>query len=153
MARGDIIEVDQFILDRGLELHKMDTDSIRVAFVSNAIVPSQTTPDPRWGVGGGTNFQTNEQAGGSFPANGVILANQSWSLVGGAAVFDADDPAVYAANPGNPTDIHWAIIYNDTAAGKQCLYAMDMGGPIDASLADLTIVWDASGIHSIDQAP
>ena len=152
MARGDIIIFDKFLEDTGDGVHDLSNDTLRIGFVNNATVPSATTSDPRWGAGGGTNFATNQQSGGNYPATPDALSGKTWNLTGGQGVLDATDPAVYSANASNPTSLYWAIIYNDTAAGKQCVCAYDLGGPVDGTSSDLDLNFNAGGILTADQA-
>ncbi len=152
MARGDIIIFDQFLVDVGLKVHNLNTDTFRIGFVDNTITPAVTTADPRWGAGGTTNLSTNQVSGGNYPATPDALTGVSYALSGGQGVFDATDPAVYTANASNPATLYWAIVYNDTAAGKQAVCAYDLGGPVDGTSSDLDFDFNASGIANSNQA-
>ena len=56
----------------------------------------------------------------------------------------------WAQNANNDVDAYWAIVYNYTDAGKDCLAFVDLGGPVDMSGGDLTITWaDGTGIFTI----
>jgi hypothetical protein len=74
------------------------------------------------------------------------------ALVGGAAVFDADDPPSIAQDPANPTNARWAPVYNDTDPGKRCVGYLDLGADIDLSAGTFSITWNANGVYSLDQA-
>jgi hypothetical protein len=66
-------------------------------------------------------------------------------------VFDADDISI-TSHASNPTDARWGILYNDTAAGKNCVGYVDYGSVSDLTAGDFSITWNASGISSMDQA-
>lgn len=152
MAAGDIVVFDQFIVDMANGVHTLSSDTIKIAFVSNAVTPATTTADPRWGAGGSTNLSTDEQSGGNFTAGGTALASVTSALATGAYKFDAADPATFSQNASNPTSIYHAIIYNDTATGKNAICAIDMGGPVSGVTGDVTVTFNASGIITGDQA-
>lgn len=152
MATGDVVFFDQFLVDVQEKLHDLENDTIKVGIVTNATVPAATTADPRWGAGGTTNFSSNEVTpGGNYSTGGPAAANNTVTLSGGAAVFDADDISI-TQNGSNPSGAYWGIIYNDTDTGKRAIGYVELGGPVDLSAGDFSIAWNASGISSLDQA-
>ncbi len=152
MAAGDIVAFDQFLVDVQEKLHDLETDTFKVGLITSAVTPSATTADPRWGAGGTTNFSSNQVTpGGNYSTGGPTIANNAVSLSGGAAVFDGDDISI-TQNASNPTNARWGIIYNDTDAGKRATHYIDLGTTIDLSSGNFTITWNASGIHSLNQA-
>jgi hypothetical protein len=151
MAQGDIIIFDQFLLDLGEKIHDLSSDTFKLGLVNSATTPATTTGDPRWGAGGTTNFDTNEvTAGGNYTAEGATLAGVTSVLSGGKAVFDAND-VTFSQNASNPTNARWGIVYNNTDAGKRCLFAVDLGSVFDMTTGDLVITWNASGIFDTNQ--
>ena len=152
MAQGDVVFFDQFLVDVMEEIHNLETDTIKVALVDNVITPVATTADPRWGAGGTTDLSANEvAAGGNYAAGGATPAAPEVTLTGGLAQFDAGDVS-WAQDASNPTDAEWAIVYNDTAAGKNAIGFVDIGGTFDMTTGDLSITWNANGIGRLDQA-
>ena len=152
MAAGDVIVFDQFLVDVQEKIHDLETDSIKVALITSAVTPAATDADPRWGAGGTTNFSTSQVTpGGNYTTGGSAAATPSVTLSGGAAVFDAGDISI-AQHASNPTNARWGILYNDTAAGKQCIGYVDLGTTIDLSAGAFSITWNASGITSMNQA-
>lgn len=152
MASGDITFTDQYLVDVQEGFHDQENDTIKLGLITSATTPAATTADPRWGAGGTTNWSTNEvTAGGNYSAGGPTLANNSVTLTGGAAVFDADDVSILQ-NGSNPTNARWGIIYNDTDTGKRVLGFLDLGSDRDLSGGDFTVTWNASGIMSMNQA-
>jgi len=151
MAQGDVVFFDQFLVDVLEKLHDLETDSFKLALITNAATPAATTADPRWGAGGTTNFSTNQVTpGGNYVSGGAACANPVVSLTGGLAMFDSDDPATWAQNAGNPTNARWGILYNDTDAGKRCLGYLDLGSVFDMTTGPLSVAWNANGIARLD---
>lgn len=152
MAAGDVFVFDQFMVDVQEKIHDLETDTIKVALITSAVTPAVTDADPRWGAGGTTNFSTSQVTpGGNYTTGGSAAATPSVTLSGGAAVFDAGDISI-AQHASNPTNARWGIIYNDTAAGKNCIGYVDLGTTIDLSAGAFSITWNASGITSMNQA-
>jgi hypothetical protein len=151
MATGTVTLFDQFLVDMANGVHNLTANSIKMAYVSNAVTPAVTTADPRWGAGGGTNLATDEQAGGNYTAGGVVLASFAATLSAGTVLIDYADPAEVATNASNPTTIYHAIIYNDTAAGKNAIAAIELGGPINGVTQALQVTPNAAGLASGDQ--
>jgi hypothetical protein len=148
MAAGDITVFDQFKEDVGLAIHNLDTATIRLGLVTNVVTPTASTADPRWGAGGSTNLETNEVTpGGNYADNGPDIAG-TYSEAAGTATFDATDVSINQ-NAGNPTNARWGIIYNDTAAGNQCIAFLDLGAVIDLTAGNFTITWNASGVFTL----
>ena len=151
MAQGDIIIFDQFLVDLGEKLHDLSSDTFKLALITSAVTPATTTSDPRLGAGGGTNLDTNEvTAGGNYTAEGITLTGVTSTLSGGKGVFDAADVTI-SQHASNPTNARWAIIYNNTDAGKRALLAVDLGSTFDMTTGDLVFTWNAGGIFDSNQ--
>lgn len=151
MAAGDIGFFNQYLVDVLSGKHNQASDDIRLGLVTNATVPTISTPNPTWGAGGATNFSLNQVTpGGNYSSGGPAIANLSVSLISGAAYFDGDD-VVIAQNASNPSGAYWAIIYNNTLVNKECLGFIDLNGPVDLSAGDFTITWNAQGILSLSR--
>ena len=143
MARGDLVYFDQFYLDEGLAVHNLNVHTVKWGLVTNAVVPSRSTPDPRWGAGGTTNFAAQEVTpGGNYVAGGTDLSS---TLAGLPAPTHNGSVVSWVADPGNPQDAAYAIGYNDTAAGKQCVMFVDLGGPLDMRAGPLTLTPNVLG--------
>jgi hypothetical protein len=153
MAQGDVVFFDQFLVDSLEGLHDLENDTIKVGLTDGSVTtPSATTADPRWGAGGTTNLASEEVTpGGNYASGGAAAANPAVTLTGGLAQFDADDVS-WAQNASNPTDATWAIIYNDTDAGKRAIGYVDIGGVFDMTTGNLSITWNANGIGRLNQA-
>lgn len=137
--QGDVVFFDQWLVDVAKKLHDHSADVYKAAITDGTTTPSATTSDPRWGVGGGTNFATEEVTpGGNYVAGGATMANPTVTLAGGLAQIDTDDPATWAQDPSNPTNANWIIIYNNTDAGKRAVGYIDIGGAFDITSGPLS---------------
>jgi hypothetical protein len=149
MAQGDIVVFAQFKLDVGLEIHQLETDTIKLGLVTNVVTPTETTSDPRWGSGGSTNLATNQVTpGGNYSSGGPAIANNTYTLNSATTTFDGDDISILQ-DASNPTNARWGIIYNDTAAGKQAIGFLDLGGDTDLTAGDFSVTFNASGIFTL----
>ena len=152
MAQGDFTWFNAAKHKLGLAVVNLETDVIKLGLITDAVTPAATTANPCWGAGGTTNFSTSQVTpGGNYTTGGSAAATPSVTLSGGAAVFDAGDISI-AQHASNPTNARWGILYNDTAAGKQCIGYVDLGTTIDLSAGAFSITWNASGITSMNQA-
>lgn len=146
MAQGDVTLFAQFKLDEGKKTHQLATDVFKMGLITNSVTPTATTADPRWGAGGTTNFSSNQVTpGGNYSTGGPTLTTNTWTLASVTATFDADNVSVLQ-NASNPTNARWGIGYNNTSAGKESIFFLDLGSVFDMSSGDLTVTWSASGI-------
>ena len=145
MARGDFEYFDQFYLDEGLAVHNLNVHTLKWGLVTNAVIPSRSTPDPRWGAGGTTNFAAQEVTGGAgstYPVGGTDLS----SIFSGLPAPTHNGGVVsWPAHADNPQNSSYGIMYNDTAAGKQCVGFVDLGGVLDMRAGPLTLTPNAAG--------
>lgn len=149
MAQGDITCFNEFKEDLGLELHQLETDTFRLGLITNAVTPAANTADPRWGAGGSTNLSTNQVTpGGNYTTGGPTIANNTYVETSGTAAFDGDNVQILQ-NASNPTNARWGIGYNDTNAGKEAVFFLDLGSVFNLSSGDLTITWAAAGIFTL----
>ena len=135
MAKGDFLFFNDFVDDIGKGLHNLDTGTFKMALVTNATVPTVTTADPTWGAGGTTNFATNEVSGTNYAAGGIDITS-TFSTTAAVGTFDGTTNPAWTQHAAGPTDIRWGIIYNDSAANKDAVGFVDMGGGADISLVD-----------------
>lgn len=149
MAQGDVVVFAQAKLDLGLEGYQLETDVVKLGLVTNGVTPTETTSDPRWGAGGGTNLSTNQVTpGGNYSTGGPTIANNTYTLASATVTFDGDNISILQ-NAGNPTNARWGIGWDDTAAGDQGLFFLDLGGVTDLSAGDFSVTWNASGIFTL----
>lgn len=139
MAAGDIHWFSQAAIDLATKKHDLSADTIKVALITSTVVPSISTPDPRWGAAGGTNLSANEVTTGStYSTGGVTLSGQSCTLVSGAAKFRGT-MAEIAVDVNGFTNARWGIIYNATDTGRRALGFIDLGVDIGIRVSPLKI--------------
>ena len=150
MAQNDVGLFDQHIESLGDGVHALDANVVRAALIDSIQTPIAAIADPRWGAGGGTNFNTDEvtQGGGNYALEGLDIT-ATWSQAAGTGTFDATDITTWTQHVNNPDDARWIIIYDDGAAGKQCIGWVDLGAVYDMTTGDLNVIWDAAGIYTV----
>jgi len=149
MAKGDFVLFAKTKEDLGNAVHNLSANTIKLALIRSAanggIDPTELTTDPRWGVGGGVDLSASEVVpGGNYVAGGVTLVNVSWTLTGNTVSLNANDINI-PIDAANPTNARWAIIYNDTAAGKQAIGYIDLGADMDLTTDDFDYIVHANG--------
>jgi hypothetical protein len=141
MARNDWVTYEEFGLDQLNKVHNLGSDTFKVALVDDTITPALDDGTPRWG-----DYSANEVSGTGYTAGGFELTGTSTAEVDGVTTFDDTGNVLWSQNGAGPTDIYWAILYNDTAAADQAIGFLDMGGPVSLVDGDVTITWNANGI-------
>lgn len=124
-----------------------DTDTIRVALLSNAYTPNQDTHDYFDDVSG------NEVTGTGYTQGGIALTNKTNTYNGGTntIVLDADDVTWSSST----ITARYAVIYNAspaTNATRPLIGYVDFGSDQSSSNGNFTITWDATGIVRITVA-
>jgi hypothetical protein len=152
MAQGDVTIFHDFVSDLGLKIHNLNTDTLKYGLIKSAANggddPAAADTDPRWGAGGTTNFATAEVTpGGNYSTGGPDSVN-TYVESAGTGTLDGADVTI-SQHASNPTNARWAILYNDTAAGKQCVAFVDLGSDFDMTTGDLDLNPNASGILTI----
>lgn len=149
MAQGDVVVFAQAKMDIGLEIYQLETDVFKLGLDTNGVTPTETTSDPRWAAGGGTNLTTNQVTpGGNYATGGPTIANNTYTLSSATATFDGDNISILQ-NASNPTNARWGILWDDTAPGDQAYAFLDLGGVTDLSAGDFSVTWNASGINTL----
>ena len=85
-----------------------------------------------------------------YPSSGTTMDTwgDMWSYSGKVATFDTTTNPTWAQDASHSTAATFAIGYNNTLAGANTLFAVDLG-TVDMTAGDLTITWNASGIATI----
>lgn len=142
MAAGDVVFFNQVKTNLGLKLYNLNTDTFKIALITDVVTPVATTANPHFGGTGTTNFKTNEVTpGGNYAANGIALTNVSFSTAGANAEWKADK-VVIAQNASNPTNARWGIIYDDTDANKRAIAFVDLGANKNLSSTAIELRWN-----------
>lgn len=149
MAQGDVTVFARFKLDVGTKVHGLAADAFKLGLITNSVTPTATTTDPRWGAGGTTNFSSSQVTpGGNYTTGGPTITTTTYTLSTATTTFDGDNISILQ-NASNPTNARWGIGYNNTSAGKECMFFLDLGSVFDMSSGDLTVTWSASGIWTL----
>lgn len=151
MAQGDMIVFDLGIVADGMQGWEWDADVFKMGIVDNSTAPTNSTADPRWGTGGSTNFLANQVATGAEYTGPLTLSSGAVTeAADGVFMFDFANPAVISQDTASGfTDGYYAIIYNDSDAGKRCLCAIDLGGAINLQSGSLTITFHTNGLFRV----
>ena len=145
MARNDWVTFEEFSVDLANGVHNLGSDTFNVGLITNAATePAADTATPRW-----ADFSGNEVSGTGYTAGGAELSGTSTAEAAGVTIFDDTGNVTWSQNGAGPTNIYWAILYNDTAAADQAVGFLDMGGPVSLVDGDVSITWNASGILTI----
>lgn len=124
-----------------------DSDTIKVALLSNAYTPNQDTHDYYDDVSG------NEVTGTGYTTGGITLASKTITYDGATnvIVLDAADVTWSAST----ITARYAVVYDDTpatAATKPLIGFVDFGSDQSSSSGNFTITWDATGIVRVTVA-
>jgi hypothetical protein len=145
MAQGDWVTFEEFSLDLGSGVHDLSSDTLKLALVDDTITPTAADATPTW-----ADYSANEVTGGtSYTAGGEALTGVSYTEADGVSTLDDTGNVTWAQDGSGPTDIYWAILYNDDAAADQAIGFIDMGGPVSLQDGDVTVTWNASGILTV----
>ena len=148
MAQGDFTLFNEFSEQLLIGEHDLNaTDTVKVALVTNATVPSASTTTP-------TLADFTEVTGTNYTAGGATISTPVVSNVSGSTYkFDGDNVS-WTQNAAGPTDVYYGIVYNDAQASDMAIGFIDMttdGGttPISLAAGNIAINWNASGIFTL----
>jgi hypothetical protein len=144
MARNDWVTFEEFGLDLADGEHDLGADTFKVGLIDNSTAPTAADATPRWG-----DYSGDEVSGTGYTAGGAALTDTGVTEAAGVTTFDDGDNVTWSQNGAGPTDIYWAVLYNDSAAADQAVGFLDMGGAVSLQDGDVTITWNASGILTI----
>jgi len=124
-----------------------DTDTIKVALLSNAYTPDQDAHNYL------DDVVANEVSGTGYTAGGNTLANKtnSYNSSTNVITLDADDTTWSSST----ITARYAVIYDATPATnatKPLIGYVDFGSDQSSSNGNFTITWDATGIVRITVA-
>ena len=147
MARGDLVVFEE-AMAKMLDGDWASTDHLYCAICDNTATPAASTATPVIG-----DF-TEVGAAGTYVAGGTDLGTIADLVTEAAGVVKVDSATnpTWAQNASNDTDAYWAVVYNYTDAGKDAVFYVDLGGPVDMTAGPLTVTWNASGMYTITKA-
>lgn len=151
MARGDFKFFYELGISLGEKLINLETDTIKLALITNIVTPTQADATPAWAIGSGVDYDGNEVAtGGGYVAGGFTISGPQLVRSAGVSTFDDDGTNIsLAQNAAGFTNAYWGILYSDTATGKNAIGYLDLGGPVSEVAGPININWNASGIGTI----
>lgn len=148
MARGDVhlfANFQQKALS-GVSFN-LATDTLKLGIINNTVAPSVTTPDPRWGAGGATDFSADQVATGTGYTGPIALTGDTFTLTGAVSSLKANN-VVIPQDASGFSNAYWGILYDATTAGNYCVGLVDLGGPIGNVNGPINLNWNASGIET-----
>ena len=124
-----------------------DTDTIKVALLTNSYTPDQDAHNYL------DDVVANEVSGTGYTAGGNTLANKtnSYNSATNVITLDADDTTWSSST----ITARYAVIYDATPATnatKPLIGYVDFGSDQSSSNGNFTITWDATGIVRITVA-
>jgi hypothetical protein len=124
-----------------------DTDTIKVALLTNAYTPDQDAHNYL------DDVVANEVSGTGYTAGGNTLANKTnaYNSATNVIVLDADDTTWSSST----ITARYAVIYDATPATnatKPLIGYVDFGSDQSSSNGNFTITWDATGIVRVTVA-
>ena len=97
---------------------------------------------------------SNQVTGTGYTDGGEALTGVTFAITGGAAnaivTWDAGDVTWTGSTI---TDARAAVIYNTSEANKPLIAYVDFGGNFSTTSGTFQIVWNASGIFTLDTTP
>lgn len=155
MAAGDITFYDlykQSIVDgagSGLSSTPVDwdTDTIKVAVMTNAFVPDtdEVTTQLHW-----SNVSAQQVGTATGYTGPITLAGVTVSTTGGTVTVDFSDVTI-PADAGGFTNGRWLVFYKDSgvAATSPLLAIGDLGADKGNTTGSLTFNWNATGLFTL----
>lgn len=144
MAQGDLTVFEEFSLELGKGTFDFTSDTIKVGLIDNTSAPTAADATPVWG-----DYSGNEVSGTGYTAGGATLSGVTYTEASGVATLDDTGNVTWSQNGAGPTDIYYAVVYDDDAASDEAICFIDMGGPVSLQDGDVSITWNASGIVTV----
>ena len=152
MARGDFTVFNEFVVSLAEKKVNLETDTIKLALITNGVTPAVDDATPYFGAGSGVDYDTNEvSAAGGYDAGGFIIPGPVFTRTGAVGKFDDDGTNIAMVQDAinGFTNAYWGILYSDTATNKECIGFLNLGGPISEAAGPISITWNTSGILTI----
>ena len=93
---------------------------------------------------------SNEVSGAGYTAGGEALTGVTFTISGGTITWDAGDVTWTGSTITNAAA---AVIYNTSEANKPLIAYVDFGGNFSTTSGTFQIVWNASGVFTLDTTP
>jgi hypothetical protein len=127
-----------------------DTDTIKIALVTNTYVPSRSA-DVYFDDSGANDPIDEEVTGTNYTQGGNACASPTVTVAGNVITFDADDPATWSQSGAGFSDARYAILYKDTGTDttSNLIAYHDFTTDQGNVSGDFTITLDATGISTL----
>lgn len=146
MARGDVHYFRAFLKkSKAGTVFSLGSDTLKLGIVGNGVVPTVLTPDPRWGSGGTTDFSAQQVATGTSYTGPITLTSVTYTQNNNVDTLSSANVALAPDAAGFNT-AYYAIIYDDTVAGKFAIGFVDLGGPVSIATNAMNLNWNAAGM-------
>lgn len=149
MARGDVhlfASFQQKALS-GVSFN-LATDTLKLGIINNAVPPAITTPDPRWGAGGATDFSVDQVPLGTGYTGPITLTGDTFTLSGAVSSLKANNVVIPQDAASGYSNAYWGILYDATTSGNYAVGLVDLGGPISNVNGPDNLTWNAAGIET-----
>ena len=93
---------------------------------------------------------SSEVSGTGYTAGGEAMTAITFAISGGTITWDAGDVTWTGSTI---TDARAAVIYNTSEANKPLIAYVDFGGNFSTTSGTFQIVWNASGVFTLDTTP
>lgn len=113
-------------------------DTVKVALVTDTYTPDQDTHD-EW-----ADVSANEASGTGYTAGGATLGSKTVTYDNATNRTTFSGGNVSWSN--STVTARYAVIYDDTTAGKPLIAYVDFGSNQSSSSGTFTIAWSANGI-------
>lgn len=140
MAQGDFTLFEEY-MGTISNIMDLDTDVLKLGLVTTAVTPLAGDTTPAF-----TDYTEVTPIGGNYSAGGTDISG-TYIEAAGTATLDGTD-VTWLSDPSNPTNARWAILYDDTAVGKDAIGFFDIGSIFDMTTGDLQVNFHGSGIHT-----
>ena len=93
---------------------------------------------------------SNQVSGTGYTEGGEAMTAITFAISGGTITWDAGDVTWTGSTI---TDARAAVIYNTSEANKPLIAYVDFGGNFSTTSGTFQIVWNASGVFTLDTTP
>lgn len=136
MAAGDSTIFDEAKLAMLDGTHDLDTDVIKVAFISDATVPTAADLTPVLG-------DYTEVSGGNFVSGGDTMS-VSLTEASGTVTYDFTTDISNAKNASNPNNVFYAIVYNSSKTDQALGFVEIAVAGADGTAGLISLTWGAN---------
>ena len=154
MARGDLTVFNELVVSLAEKKINLETDTIKLALITNVVTPTVNATTPQWGAGSGEDYDANEvSTAGGYVTGGLTVSGPVFTRSAAVGTFDDDGSNLaIAQNAAGFTNAYWGILYSDTSTSKECIAFLDLGGPVSEAAGPIAINWNASGILTLTRS-